>query len=442
MINPLRGDSDMRARQWKTMGWLVGAALLLVSRTAPLTAQAKAAPEHWVATWGTAQEIYRAPPPPGQAQPAPAPEPEGPVSLGFRTTRTFDNQTVRMIVRTSLGGRRARVKLSSAFGSPTVTVGSAHVALHQQGSAIVPGSDRALTFAGKPAVTLMPGTVVLSDPVDLDIPANGELAVSLFLPRDTGRPSSHALGMHTTYVSRQGDFTSAPEIAADTTTQSYYWLDGVEVVSPADAAVVVGFGDSITDGARSTPDANAMWLPVLAARLAKNPRTAHIGVSNAGISGNQVLRDGAGVGTLARLDRDVLSEAGAKWMIVLEGINDIGNLGRTPPGPAVSADELIAAYRQIIEQAHARGIKVIGATLTPFQGAGYYSEAGEAIRETVNRFIRSPGAFDATIDFDAATRDPANPKRFRPEFDPGDHLHPNDAGYKAMGEAIDLSIFK
>ena len=208
----------------------------------------------------------------------------------------------------------------------------------------------------------------------------------------------------------------------------------------AAAALIVAFGDSITDGARSTPETNHSWPALLAARLAARKATANIAVGNMGIGGNRVLRDGAGVSAVARLDRDVLSQSGVKWLMVLEGINDIGH-GALAPAEAVTADELIGAYKQIIEQAHTHGIQVIGCTLTPFEGANYSRENGEAVREAVNTWIRTSGAYDAVVDFEAATRDPDNPKRYRADFDPGDHLHPNDAGYQAMANAVDLSIF-
>src|SRR5688572_24858299 len=232
--------------------WLRRLVLALLLAACPGTLAGQRAQEHWVATWGTAQEIYRAPPPQPnpaqqQAQAAAPTQPAVAPAPGFRGTRMFENQTVRMIVKASIGGQRARVKLTSAFGTPPVTIGAAHLALRREGSAIVPGTDRALTFGGKPSVTLMPGTVILSDPVDLAIPAQADLAVSLFLPANSGRPTAHSLGLHTTYVSRTGDFAGAAQIDADTTTRSYYWLDGVEVLAPADAATVVGFGDSITD---------------------------------------------------------------------------------------------------------------------------------------------------------------------------------------------------
>jgi lysophospholipase L1-like esterase len=416
--------------------------------------------EHWVPTWGTAQQLVRTPPPPppSPAQPSanqppqPAPSrgtsvaaPAGvPAAPPFRVA-TVTNQTVRMILRTSINGRRARVRLTNAFGSAPVTVGAAHLARRAGGSSIVPTSDRRLTFGGQQTFTMMPGVVVVSDPVDLEVPALSDLAVSLYLPGDTGSPTTHSTGLRPTYVSTEGDFAGRADMPLAGTTQQYYWLSSVEVAGSPDAAAVVAFGDSITDGARSTPDTNNSWPALLAARLRANKTTANIAVVNEGIGGNRLLTDAvglAGVSALARFDRDVLSHPGVKWLMVLEGINDIGTLGsQTPPATPVTSDALIWVLRQIIDRAHAHGIKVIGCTLTPYEGAGYARENGEVIRETVNRWIRTSGAFDAVVDFDAATRDPNNPKRLRPAFDPGDHLHPNDAGYAAMADAVDLSIF-
>ena len=388
--------------------------------------------DHWVATWGTAQLLVRPQPP---ATPPATPAQQAPGAAGFQ------NQTVRMVVRTSIGGQRLRIKVENAFGSVPVTIGTAHIALRAKDSEIVAGSDRALTFSGKPGCILSPGVVRLSDPVDLKVPALTDLAVSLYFPGVTGPPTAHGTGLHTTYVSKEGDFTGQSAIAdAAFTTLSYYYLAAVDVQAPAAAAALVTFGDSITDGALSTPNSNRNWPSLLAARLATNKKTGMIGVANMGIGGNRVLYDGSGASALARFDRDVLSQSGVKWVMLLEAINDIGRVG-TPSPEAPTADDLIAAYRQIIEIAHTHGIKVIGCTLTPYEGAGYSREPGEAIREAVNTFIRTGGAFDAVVDFEAATRDSANPKRFRAEFDPGDHLHPNDAGYQAMANAVDLSIF-
>jgi lysophospholipase L1-like esterase len=434
------------------------------------------ADERWVPTWGTAQQLIRtatavptsnaapapapsmtAPSPAAASQPAatqPQPAPSagtgvqapggGPVSPAFRVT-TLTNQTVRMILRTSIGGHRARVKLSNAFGSAPVVVGAAHLARRATDSSIVPDSDRPLTFAGQPSFTMMPGVVIVSDPVDLDVPALGDLAVSLYFPGDAGSPTTHSTGLRPTYVSMAGDFSGAAEFPLTGTTQQYYWLSSVEVSAAADSSAIVAFGDSITDGARSTPDTNNSWPALLAARLRANKATANVAVVNEGIGGNRLLTDAtglAGVSALARLDRDVLSHPSVKWLMILEGINDIGTLGAaTPPAVPITSDALIWVLQQVIARAHAHGIKVVGCTLTPYEGAGYARENGEVIRDTVNRWIRSSGAFDAVVDFEAATRDPNNPKRFRPEFDPGDHLHPNDVGYKAMADAIDLSIF-
>jgi len=411
----------------------------------PIQAQPKGQ-EHWVATWATAQTLVRpAAPASVTVQPSAAPAPGSAPAVPATTPREIaerglNNQTVRMIVRTSIGGKRLRVRLSNAFGSAPVVLGSAHLALRAKDSGIVPDSDRSLSFNGKPGCTIAPGVVLLSDPVELNVPPVTDLAVSLYFPGETGPPTTHSTGLHNTYISKEGDQTAKPEIAEPVTTQSYYWLAGIDVAAAADAALLVAFGDSITDGARSTAETNHSWPALLAARLAANKGTVHIGVANVGIGGNRVLRDGSGSSALARFDRDVLSQPGVKWVSLLEGINDIGRMA-TVPAEAVTADELIAGYQQFIAQAHAHGIQVIGCTLTPYEGAGYSREDGERIRAALNSWIRTSGAFDAVVDFEAATRDAANPKRFRAEFDPGDHLHPNDAGYQAMADAFDLKAF-
>jgi lysophospholipase L1-like esterase len=305
----------------------------------------------------------------------------------------------------------------------------------------VPASDRALTFGGRPAVTLYAGQTVVSDPVALDVAPLADLAVTVHVPDSTGTPTSHLFGLRTTYLSSPGDFTAAPEIA-DTarTTQSYYWLAGVDVAAPDDAAVVVTFGDSITDGDQSTPDSLGAWPTLLARRLQQNAATRRVGVVNAGISGNRVLGDNGG--GLVRLVHDALSVPGVRWITLLEGINDITGATRDPASPTLTAADLIAAYREMIALAHLHGVKVIGCTLTPYGGSNVYNAAGEAIRQAVNAFVRTGGEFDAVIDFDAATRDPANPTRFRAEADSPDLLHPGDAGYRLMAQAVDLAIFR
>ena len=345
-----------------------------------------------------------------------------------------------MIVRTSLGGRRLRVRLSNAFGATPVVVGTAHLAIRAKESAIAPDTDRPVTFGGKPGCTIGPGVVLFSDPVELSVPPVTELAVSLYFPGETGPPTTHGTALHDTYISKEGDVTAQPSIPEPVITQSYYYLAGLDVAADANAAVLVTFGDSITDGARSTSETNHSWPALLAARLAANKETSKIGVANMGIGGNRVMRDGTGASALARFDRDVLSQPGVKWVTLMEGINDIGHTATVPAEP-VTADELIGAYKQLIEQAHEHGVQVIGCTLTPYEGANYYREDGETIRAAVNSWIRTSGAFDAVVDFEAATRDAANAKRLRAEFDPGDHLHPNDAGYQAMADAFDLRIF-
>lgn len=403
--------------------------LLVLAQLIHLTAlQAQSGgQEHWVATWTTAQLLVR---------PVPAPAPAAAAPTG---ARGFNNQTLRMMVRASIGGRRLRVKISNAFGSAPVALGAAHIAIRNKDSEIVPASDRALSFNGKPGCAIGPGIVTMSDPVELTFAPLADLAVSLYFPGETGPPTTHSTALHTTYI-KEGDVTAQAALPDATKTQSYYWLAGIDVMAPASASLIVAYGDSITDGARSTTETNHSWPALLAARLAANKKTANIGVANMGIGGNRVLRDVTGASALARFDRDVLSQSGVKWVMLLEGINDIGR-GATVAAEAVTAEDLIGAYKQIIEAAHAHGIQAIGCTLTPNEGATAYRENLEAVREAANAFIRTGGAFDAFVDFEAATRDASDPKKFRAEFDPGDHLHPNDAGYQAMADAVDLSIF-
>jgi lysophospholipase L1-like esterase len=411
------------------------------------------AQEHWVATWATAQQIYRAPVAAGRGSQTPAKGAVPPVSPPLQASgpaRRFGipaalsglhDQTIRMIARTSIGGHTVRVRLSNAFGAPPVRLGAVHIAIRDKDSAIQAKSDRPLMFSGSPSATMYAGQVLLSDPVRLDVPPLTDLAVSLYLPGETSAPASHLFALRPTYISKAGDFTAAPAIAEPAATmESYYWLAGIDVLAPAAAGTLVTFGDSITDGDQSTPDTVGMWPALLASRLQANKATAHVAVVNAGISGNRVLGDNGSA--LARLYHDVLDQPGIKWMTVLEGINDItGATRQNPSAPALKADDLIAAYRQMIEAAHQRGVKVIGCTLTPYLGSNAYTDSGEAIRSAVNEWIRNRGAFDAVIDFDAATRDPADPKRFSPKTDSPDFLHPANPGYKMMADAVNLAIF-
>jgi lysophospholipase L1-like esterase len=404
------------------------------------------AQDHWVTTWVAAPQQPRAggppPAPPAAGGQRGQPGPAGPAAVPAPTT--FYDQTIRMVARTSLGGRRARVTLSNAFANAPLKIGTAHIALRSKESAIVPGSDRTLMFSGKPSVTIPPGAQMISDTIDLEIPQLSDLAISVYVPGESGPLTTHATGLHTTYIAK-GNVASEPVLNDTTTTRSYYWLSAIDVMASPDAAAIVAFGDSITDGATSTNDGDHSWPSALAARILTTSGAAKLAVLNQGISGNRLLADGAGVNALARFDRDVLGMSGVKWVMILEGINDIGGTtstrGNGPPPNPVTPDELIGAIKQMIDRAHAHGIKVLGCTLTPYEGAGYYSEKGEEVRQAVNRWIRTGAAFDAVVDFDKATQDPANPKTFKTGFNDGDHLHPNDAGYKAMADAIDLKIF-
>jgi len=425
-----------------------------------------AAGERWVGTWATAvvarpqgpggppgfgpAPSTQAPAPP--AQPTAGPQPPAPGQppgggpapgggRGFGPPLQISNQTLRQVVHTSIGGTRVRVVVSNAFGTAALPVGAAHVAIRAKDASIVSDSDRPLMFGGQAFTTIPPGAVVVSDPVNLAVPAFTDLAVDLFLPIDTAASTSplttHLGALQTNYLSPSGNHVGAADMPVATTTQSWFFLARVEVSAPESSSAVVAFGDSITDGTRSTPDTNNRWPDHLARRLAA--QNVRMGVLNEGIAGNRVLADGAGVSALARFDRDVLVQTGATHAVVLESINDIG-IARSNPSP--TADEIIAAHRQLVDRAHALGLRIFGATLTPFEGAAYWTAEGEAKRQAVNQWIRTSKVYDGVIDFDAAVRDPGTPTKLLPQYNPGDNLHMNDAGYQAMANAVDLALFK
>ena len=389
---------------------------------------------HWVSAWSTAVH-------------APLPFP------GLPPSPVFENQTVRMVVKPTIGGQRLRVRFSNAYGTTPLKIASAHIALSQKGAAIVPESDRALTFGGRSSISIPAGAPILSDPIDLNVLPFTEVAVSVYIPEKTPSSSVHFWAQHDSYISEAGDFTGKSDISSAETKTSWYFLADVEVWAPDQTAATVTLGDSITDGVGAKQGEYSDWPDLLADRLAKAQGAISLSVVNEGIGGNRILHDGAGVSALSRFDRDVLAQPGVSNLIVLEGINDLGFphlKPRLPDGTTlkdlpfthevVSAEDLIVGLQQIIERAHQHGIRVFGATLTPFEGADYYSDEGEAARQAVNQWIRTGRAFDGVFDFDAAVRDPNHPAQFREGYHSGDHLHPSAIGYKAMADAVDLAV--
>jgi lysophospholipase L1-like esterase len=456
----------MRDRRGSSVAILALLALpfVLLRGEADALAQAGAS-DRWVSTWATA-EVGRPqnpalPTPPlapfivNTRCPAPSAPPVAPPpgqTFAPRPFVHFTNQTLRQIVHTSIGGSKARLVLSNAYGTAPVTIGAAHIALRDSQGAIRATSGGTLTFSGKPTMTIPANAVIYSDPVDLIVPPMSDLAIDLYLPGTTNTPATltlHGGALQTSYVSETGNYVGKTTMPEAGRTQSWFLLSRVDVAAADAAGAIVAFGDSITDGSRSTPDTNSRWPDVLARRLLS--QGIKMGVLNAGIGGNRVLSEGAvpagvdtravgaGINALARFEHHVLSLPGVTHVIVLEGINDIGNAGQNP---TPTAEDLIAAHKQLIAQAHARGLKIAGATLTPFWGAAYYTEVGEAKRQALNEWIRTSRAYDGVVDFDKATRDPDNPKKFLERYDSCDYLHPSDAGYKAMGDAIDLGLFR
>lgn len=359
----------------------------------------------------------------------------------------FNNQTLRMIARTSLGGPRLRVRFSNACGRAPLVLGRACIALRAAGGAIVPGSGRAVRFGGRDGAVVAAGAPIVSDPVDLAVPAGADLAVSLHLPGRVDPAfgvTGHGNARQTGYVSPPGDFADAVEMPGARPTGDLLFLGGIEVVAPPQAGAVVAFGDSLTDGNISTVDGFHRWPDRLARRLAARAGGRPMGVMNHGIGGNRILHDQRGESGLRRFDRDVVAQPGATHAIVVLGINDIRNrYGRAEE--VVTAEAMIAGLDQLARRGRAAGITMIGGTLLTFEhetfNPGFYTPEGEAKRQAVNAWIRTAGAFDAVVDFEAALRDPDHPTRMLPQWDCGDHLHPSDAGYERMGDCIDLALF-
>ena len=406
-----------RARAAATATLLILAAALL---TPGAIAKDESDSGRWVGTWSASPELTNAP-------------------------IHFNGQTIRQIVHTSLGGDRVRVRLSNAYGTDSLVIGAAHVAISVGGAAISPGSGRVLTFNGQTSITIPGGAVAMSDSIVLDVPALTDLAVSLYLPEDVAATTRHSTGLQTNYISGPGNFTGAADLAG-TATDVFYFVTGVEVRASRRARAIVALGDSVTDGFGSTPNMNQRFPNLLAARLQSRPDTSAIAVLNAGLPGNRILHDFVGTGALARLDRDVLVQTGAEYLIVLQGNADIvippltGN-----PAEAVSVEQIVQGHRQIIDRAHALGLKAYGGTLNPVEGypfPGFWTADMEAKRQAVNHWIRTSQAYDAFIDFDRVLRDPNHPSRLLPDYDSGDHVHPNDVGYQAMADEIDVSLFR
>jgi len=406
-------------------------ALVLATGSTMDIAPAVAASPAWIATW--------------QA----SPQPVWGTDFLFPTNMppVLHDQTVRQVARISLGGQRLRIVLSNAYGRQPLTVGKATVAQPGQGGDVVAGSVRTVTFGGRDVANILPGASLVSDPVVMPLPALAQVTVSLYLPNTTPVSTFHWDGRETGWIA-SGDQSSALALTKadgaaiqDTTARSL--LTGIQVETGAPARAVAVIGDSITDGATASLDKNSRWPDFLAARLAPHG----VAVVNAGISGARLLSDGMGVNALARLDRDVLGQPGVRSVIVMMGINDISWPGTAFAREArqPTLDELTAGYRQLVEQAHSRGVRVLGATLTPFEGAlpgtpldNYYQPDKEILRQQVNEWIRHGGVFDAVIDFDKVLRDPAHARRIAERYDSGDHLHPGDEGNRAMAEAVDL----
>jgi lysophospholipase L1-like esterase len=409
--------------------WRAGALIAVMGIAWPSLATdrpVQASPARWIASWGTAQMV-----------------PAGENALPASRTRDV---TIRQIVRLSAGGRRLRVRFSNVFGTQPLVIGAAHVRRAAGGARVQPGSGGALRFAGEAAVTIPAGAEVYSDPLALTVEPGSDVAITLYVAGEIAGQTGHPGARATSYVAR-GNRAADPDLTGAEPSARWFNLSDVEVDAPDALGTVVAIGDSITDGYGVPADSHGRWTDTFAARLRAGAATRGIGVVNAGIGGNRVLLDGLGPNLLARFDRDVVARSGVKWVILLEGINDLGVLTRdkpaSPTAHAAVVTQITQAYAQLVSRAHAHGVKVIAGTIMPFAGNDFYHPGPEteADRQAVNRFIRTSGLFDAVIDFDRVMRDPARPDRLAPAYDSGDGLHPSAAGYRAMGEAIPPALF-
>jgi lysophospholipase L1-like esterase len=404
---------------------LAAIAAALIGATSSMPASAT-----WVASWAASPHA-----PLGT---------EGPFAAA-----SYDNVTLTQILRVSEGGSQLRVRFSNRYGPGPLTIGAARVVRIDDAGKEIAGSSRTLTFGGDASAVIPRGSPFVSDAVKLDLPSLSRLKVEFYLPKPTGPCTCHLTGVDELAVSPPGNFVGKPFTPASKT-QFRAFLSAIEVDSPKALGTIVTFGDSITDGVGATAGANRRWPDILANRLQAAGK--HWAVANAAISGNRILSPGMGESALARFDEDVLSLPNVKYVIVFEGVNDIGNrFGARGPGqpnlpgldqPEITVEQMIAGYKQIIARAHDKGIKVIGSPIGPYKGAGYWSEEGEAARQKINDWILKGGAFDGIVRIDTAFADPADPRQMREGYHMGDHLHGSDAGLKAVGDSIDLNLFK
>jgi len=408
-----------------TVAGLVAACLAACAAAAAAT---DAGSPRWVGSWAASQQ---------------APEPRNALA-----TEDLKDATLRQTIRLSLGGAQLRLRLSNRFGTMPLHFSAVHIArpVAPGSSAILAESDKALAFSGSPDVTIPAGADYVSDTVAFTAAPLSDLAITLHIDEPPAQQTGHP-GSRTTSYFTHGNLVSAADLPDAKKVDHWYFIAGLEVMAPPQAAAIITMGDSITDGSGSTTNGNNRWPDVLSARLRAEPRTQSFAVLNHGIGGNRLLLDGLGPNALARFDRDVLAQPGARYLIVLEGVNDLGMTTREHEVSQGEHDALVrhieGAYQQMIVRSHAHGIQVIGATILPFTGSGFYhpGAATEADRQAINQWIRTPGNFDAVVDFDQVTRDPEHPERMLAEYDSGDHLHPSAAGYKAMASAIPLSLF-